>query len=93
MNHLTSAATIVGLAVIGALCASTVSVNLGISWTVGELTQSLDDLVNQIIPHFANVLTMLGMYWLVAKKNVTTGKLVLGTIIVTVALSAFNILA
>lgn len=93
LNHLTSAATIVGLAVIGALCASTVSVNLGISWTVGELTQNLDDLVNQIIPHFANVLTMIGMYWLVAKKNVTTGKLVLGTIIVTVLLSAVNILA
>lgn len=93
LSHLTSAATIVGLSVIGALAASTVSVKFGISWTVGELTQSLDDLLNSIIPHFANVITMLVMYYFVARKNVSTGMLVLMTIIVTIALSAINILA
>jgi hypothetical protein len=33
------------------------------------------------------------MYYLIAKKNISTGKLVLWTIVVTIILSAFNILA
>jgi PTS system mannose-specific IID component len=93
LNHLTSAATIVGLAVVGALTASIVNVKFGITWTVGELTQNLDDLMNAIVPHFANVVTMIIMYYLIAKKNISTGKLVLWTIVVTIILSAFNILA
>ena len=93
LSHLTSAATIVGLAVVGALTASIVNVKFGITWTVGDLTQNLDDLLNSIVPHFANVVTMLLMYYLVSKKNMSTGKLVLWTIVVAIFLSAFNILA
>lgn len=93
LSHLTSAATIVGLAVVGALTASIVNVKFGITWTVGDLTQNLDDLLNSIVPHFANVITMLLMYYLVSKKNMSTGKLVLWTIVVTIFLSAFNIIA
>lgn len=93
LSHLTAAASIVGLSVIGALTASIINVKFGISWTVGELTQNLNDLVDAIIPHFANVITMLVMYYMLNRKGWSTGKLVLVSIVVAIVLSAFNILA
>ncbi len=93
ISHLTSAVSIVGLAVVGVLTCSNVTVNFGISWTVGEISQDLDSLLNQVIPYFANICTMVIMYWALGRKGMTTGKLVIITIVVGLILSMIGILA
>lgn len=93
MKHLTEAASVVGLAVVGALIASTVNVSLGLTFSVGEVTQSVNDLLNSIVPHFANVVTVGLIYWGLGKKNMNSAKMIVIVLIVSIALSAFGILA
>lgn len=94
MANLTSAAGIVGLAVVGALIASTVNVKLGslFEWKVGEVSLNLNDRLNMIIPHFMNVVTMAIIYWALGKSGMTTGKLVLIALVVGVVLGAVGVL-
>ena len=92
LNHLTDACSILGIVIVGALMVSTVNVHFAISWTVGDLTQSLDELLNGIFPCFANLLTMLAIYLGLNIKGMTAGKMVWIVMIVAIALGACGIL-
>lgn len=92
LNHLTDACAILGIIIVGALTVSTVNVHFGISWTVGDLTQNLDELLNQIVPNFANLVTMLVIYLGLNIKGMTAGKMVWIVMIVAIALGACGVL-
>jgi len=93
LKNLTEAASVLGLAVIGALCASTVSVHFGIQMNVGEVSQSLDDLLNMILPHFGNIIAVAAIYWGLSRKGMTSGKMVVILIVLSIILAALKILA
>ena len=92
LKALTDAASIIGLAVVGALIASTVNVKFAIQLDYGEVSQSLNDLLNTIIPHFGNIITVALVYWGLGKKGMSSGKMVLILIIVSVVLAVLGIL-
>lgn len=92
LRNLTDAAAIIGLTVVGALVASTVKVKTGIELNYGEISQSLNDLLNSILPNFLNVVTVLLVYLGLGIKKMTTGKMVTLIIVLGIALSAANIL-
>ena len=50
LRNLTDVCSILGIIVMGAMVATTVNVKFGLTWTVGDLTQNLNDLLNTIIP-------------------------------------------
>ena len=93
LRNLTEACSILGIIVLGAMVASTVNVNIAYSWTVGDLTQNLGDLLNTIIPCFGNVVVTGLLYWALGRKKMTSGKLIWIVIIVAIILGALGICA
>ncbi|MGN1344880.1 MAG: PTS system mannose/fructose/sorbose family transporter subunit IID [Traorella sp.] len=93
LAHLTEAASVIGLSVIGALVASTVNVHTAIQLSYGEVSQSLDDLLNTIIPNFMNVVAMLAIYLGLGVKKMSSGKMVVIVIVLGIVLSMLGILA
>lgn len=93
MKNITDAIAVLGLAVVGALIASIVNVHLGVTFSIGEITQSLDDLLNSIVPCFANIATVGIIYWALGRKNMNASRLVWIVLVVGIVLGAFNILA
>lgn len=92
LRNLTEASSILGIIVLGAMIAKTVNVNFAFSWTVGDLTQNLDELLNTIIPKFGNVLTVCLLYFALGKKNIKSSNLIWIVIIVAIILGALGIL-
>lgn len=92
LNHLTEAAAIIGLSVIGALIASTVNVKAGIQLNYGEVEQSLNDLLNTILPNFMNVVAVILIYLGLDIKKMSSGKMVIIVIVVSIILSSLGIL-
>ncbi|TQI68348.1 PTS system mannose/fructose/sorbose family transporter subunit IID [Clostridium sp. KNHs216] len=93
LKNLTDVCSIMGLIVIGAMVASTVNVNIALSWTVGDLTQKLGDLLDSIIPHFGNVFFTVLIYLGLGIKKMTSGKMVWIVLILSILLGAFGICA
>lgn len=93
LNNIATAASVVGLAVVGALIASNVNVKFGITMSYGEVTQSLNDLLDTVIPNFASILTVGLVYWGLGRKKMNSGKMVIIVMIIGIILSAFGILA
>ncbi len=92
LRNLTEVCSILGIVVMGAMIVSTVKVKIGITWTVGDLTQNLNDLLNTIIPNFANVITMVILYWILGKKGVKSSTLIWLLIAVAMILGGLGIL-
>ena len=91
LHNLTEVCSILGIIVLGAMVASTVNVNITYSWTVGDLTQNLGDLLNTIIPCFGNVVTTAILYWALGRKKMNSGRLIWIVIIVAIVLGALGI--
>ena len=91
-KNITEAASIIGITVVGALVASTVNVNIALTPTIGEVQQSLNDLLNMIVPKFGNIVAVAIMYWGLGKKNMSSGKMVLIVIVAAVILGGLGIL-
>ena len=93
LQHITEAASVLGLSVVGALVASTVNVKFGITMSYGEVVQPVNDLLDSIIPHFGNVVTVALIYWGLGRKNMTSGKMIVIVLVAAIVLSAIGILA
>ncbi len=91
LHNLTDACSILGIIVLGAMVASTVKVNIALSWTVGDLTQNLGDLLNRIIPCFGSVVTTAVLYWALGRKKLSAGKLIWIVMAVAIVLGAVGI--
>ena len=93
LQHITEAASVLGLSVVGALVASTVNVKFGITMSYGEVVQPVNDLLDSIIPHFGNVVTVALIYWGLGRKSMTSGKMIVIVLVAAIVLSAIGILA
>ena len=52
-----------------------------------------DDLLDSIIPHFGNVVTVALIYWGLGRKSMTSGKMIIIVLVAAIVLSAIGILA
>lgn len=93
LQHITEAASVLGLSVVGALVASTVNVKFDITMSYGEVVQPVNDLLDSIIPHFGNVVTVALIYWGLGRKSMTSGKMIVIVLVAAIVLSAIGILA
>ena len=93
LQHITEAASVLGLSVVGALVASTVNVKFGITMSYGEVVQPVNDLLDSISPHFGNVVTVALIYWGLGRKNMTSGKMIVLVLVAAILLSAIGVLA
>ena len=63
------AINIIGLSVVGAISCSYANINIGLTFTSGELSINLGEVINGIWPKLPVLLAAFGTYYLVAKKN------------------------
>lgn len=92
LRNLTEVCSILGIIVMGAMVASTVNVHFAATWTVGDLTQNLDELLNAIIPSFGSVVTTALMYWALGKKGVKASWLIWVVIAVAIIFGGIGFL-
>ena len=84
-------ATIVGLAVVGGMVASMVSITTPLQFNTGGTKLVIQDMIDQIFPKLLPLVFTLGIYWLIQKK-VNTNVLLLGIIVFGLIMSAIGIL-
>lgn len=68
IEKLSKVASIVGVTIIGAMTAMMVSLNLGISWQIGEQAYTLQQYIDDIFPSLLPLLATFGIYGLLKKK-------------------------
>lgn len=76
MSGLTDAASVLGLTVVGALIPSVVSYQVDLTFAMGEVSLSVQDMMNLIMPGLAPLLIVLLSYWLLGKKWMNSTKLI-----------------
>lgn len=84
-DKIISAANIVGLTVIGAVTASTCSIQSGLLFSYGEMSVNVNDIITSIQPKLLVLAGAFLVYWLLAKKRVSVNKLMLLMLLVSVA--------
>ncbi len=93
LNYIAAAASVVGLAVVGTLIATNLNVSFALTMTYGEITQSVNDLLNGVLPKIGNVIAVALIYWGLGRKKMSSGKMVIIVLIASILLSAAGILA
>ena len=91
IESITKAASILGLMVIGAMVASTVSISIPFEIGVKGATQPIQDYIDQIMPCLLPLLCFGIMYWLLG-KNVKTTTILVFLIIIACIGTFFGIL-
>lgn len=85
LKNLTHSASILGLMVVGALISTTISVNIPLVFTQGDVEVGLQDTLQQIMPNLVPALLVFLVYWLLGKKNFTSAKAIALLIIIAFA--------
>jgi len=89
MDRVMQFASIVGLAVVGGMVASMVSITTPLTFTTGGTELVLQDMLDSIIPKLLPLVFTLGIYGLIQKK-VNTNVLLLGIVICGIILGALE---
>ncbi|WP_338712456.1 PTS system mannose/fructose/sorbose family transporter subunit IID [Lacticaseibacillus paracasei] len=90
LKIITNAASMIGLAMVGAMVATTVSVPLRFSVKFGKTTMKFSNIFNQIMPGLLSLILLFLMVYLL-KKGVKPMRLVLGLLVVSIILAFFGI--
>lgn len=91
MDRVMQFASIIGLAVVGGMVASMVSISTPIEFTTGGTQLILQDMLDSILPKLLPFVFTMGIYGLI-KKKVNTNILLFGIIIFGMLLSLLGIL-
>ena len=73
---ITEAASILGLTVVGALIPSVINYKTDLTFTMGEVTFVLQEMLDKILPCMLSLGIVLLSYWLLGKKNINSTKLI-----------------
>lgn len=76
ISPITEGAAILGLTVVGGLIPSVITYKLGLSFTMGDVTLSIQDMLNKIMPSLIPLGIVLFSYWLLGKKKFTSTHLI-----------------
>lgn len=91
IENITKAASILGLMVIGAMVASTVSISIPLEIGVKGATETVQTYIDQIMPCLLPLLAFGIMYWLIG-KNIKTTRILIVLIILSCIGTFFGIL-
>lgn len=86
------AATILGLFVVGGMCASLVTLNIPLAVSDGVNSQTVSDLLNQIMPCLAPLMVFAATYWAIVKKNVSSLAMIIIMTVIGIVGAFFGIL-
>ncbi|WP_294562829.1 PTS system mannose/fructose/sorbose family transporter subunit IID [uncultured Traorella sp.] len=94
MNKLITAASILGLFMMGALSASYVTVTTPLSWTIESTGAviSIQSYLDQILPGMLQLAAVFGVYWYFTHKGQNYIKLVLLILVISIVAAFFGIL-
>lgn len=92
IKGITAAVTVLGLVVIGCMIPATVKVTTPLVFTMGDATQNIQDILDQIIPYLLPVAVTFAVYKALAIKKMTTVRMVWIVIFVCIVLTFFGIL-
>lgn len=76
LKPITEVASVVGLTVVGALVTSTVSITMPAVITVGEVEQSVQGMLDSILPGMLPLAAVAAVYALLSKKGMTSNKVI-----------------
>lgn len=76
MKLFTEAAAILGLTVVGALIPSVITYTLDITYTMGEVTLSIQEMLDKILPGLIPLAIVTLSYWLLGKKKMNSTRLI-----------------
>ena len=91
MTDVIEGANILGMAMMGALTASMVHLNIALSATFDKATLSVQDKIDAIMPGLLPISVLFIYYLLISKKHVSVAKLVLGTIVLGILFAAVGL--
>ena len=91
MGYVTEGANILGMAMMGVLTSSMVKLSTVLAYTQGKSTLKIQDQLDNIMPGMLQIGVLLLFFWLIHKKNVGIAKLVVGTLVVALVLSAIGV--
>lgn len=91
IDKITTAASMLGLMVIGGMTATNIYFELPTMIGSGEFAEPLQGYIDQIMPAFFPLVFFLLMYWLLG-KNVKTTRILLGIFAISIALCGLGIL-
>ena len=93
LTALTDAATLMGVFMVGALVATMINVKIAWAPTIGDVTLSLQNNLDMILPRLFPALIVGAVYWLLGKKNITSTRAIFIVLIVSIALSALGVIS
>jgi len=76
MKILTEAAAILGLTVVGGLIPSVITYQLDLTYEMGEVTFSVQEMLDRILPGLVPLGIVFLCYWLLGKKKVNSTRLI-----------------
>jgi PTS system mannose-specific IID component len=76
MKMLTEAAAILGLTVVGALIPSVITYTLDLNYQMGEVTLSVQEMLDKIMPGLVPLAIVALSYWLLGKKKMNSTRLI-----------------
>ena len=83
-DKIISIVSVVGMIVVGAVTASTTTINCGITYVNGEMSVVVNDMLNAITPKFMVILFAMLFYYLMGKKKVTATKMIFVALAISV---------
>ncbi len=83
---ITEAASILGLLVVGALIPSVISYKTDLTFAMGEVTFSVQEMLDKILPCMLPLGIVMLSYWLLGKKNMNSTKLIVILIVLGMVL-------
>lgn len=92
LKQITSAASVLGLCVVGAMIASMVKIQFGVVNILGTEFDMQASFFDAIIPKSASILVVALCYWLLGKLNMKSSRLILIVMAACIVLSYFGIL-
>ncbi|EEI59284.1 PTS system mannose/fructose/sorbose family IID component [Enterococcus faecium TX1330] len=93
LSAFTNAATVLGVTVIGALIPSVVKATIPFVYKKDGVELVIQDTLDAILPSLVPVLLVLLTYWMLGQKKLNSTRVIWIILILSIALSAFGILA
>lgn len=93
LNALTNAATVLGVFVVGVMCATMVNVKVPYVATIGEKIVSAQANLDLILPRLVPALVVAFIYWLLGRPKMNSNKAIMIIIVLCILLSWAGVLA
>ncbi|QIW16492.1 PTS fructose transporter subunit IID [Pasteurellaceae bacterium RH1A] len=93
LNALTNAATVLGVFVVGVMCATMVNVHVPYVATIGEKVVSAQANLDLILPRLVPALVVGFVYWLLGRPKMNSNKAIMIIIVLCILFSWLGVLA